>query len=204
MSFENGLKPKRDLLKNAQNSPFFAKLSGELRDAIYILIFKQTSFEKDVRRGQLSPSALRTCRQFYLEAVGFLYACNEHSFSIDPDMVISRAVPRIPSQFISIRNIGMIERVELELQLCVRTYGTSPTCASSTLKSGPRPLRPKTREQQRSRDWSTSSMSGWDTEVKRTSRSEAGRWKRSEPRFARLRLYMPRSTRQGLASTTGQ
>lgn len=115
-SFENGLEPRLDVFQNAQNSPFFSKLPAELRNLIYIMIFKRTHYGKDVPRG-LSPSALRTCRQFYSEAVGFLYACNRHMISVDPDMAIYHAVPRIPSQFISSRNIGMIQRLELVLLL---------------------------------------------------------------------------------------
>ena len=117
MSFANGLTPKRDLLNNAKNSSFFSKLPPEIRNATYMLVFKQTLFGKNVRRGLLSPSALRTCRQFYTEAVAFLYACNRHEISIDPDMAIYHAVPRIPTQFISSRNISMIRRLKLVLQL---------------------------------------------------------------------------------------
>lgn len=115
-SFENGLEPRLDVFKNAQMSPFFKKLPAELRNLIYVMIFKRSRYEKDAPRG-LSPSALRTCRQFYSEAAGFLYACNKHTISVDPDMAIYHAVPRIPSQFISSRNIGMIQRLELVLLL---------------------------------------------------------------------------------------
>ncbi|MCJ1461847.1 hypothetical protein MMC07_000446 [Pseudocyphellaria aurata] len=117
MSFKDGLKPRRDLLNNSQNSPFFSKLPGELRNVIYTMIFVQNIFGKDVRHGLLSPSALRTCYQFYTEGVTFLYACNEHKIALDPDMAIYHAVPRIHSQIISTRNISMIRRLELELRL---------------------------------------------------------------------------------------
>lgn len=117
MSFENGLELRPDVFNNAQRSPFFSKLPGEVRNTIYKMVFTQTKFGRDVRRGQLTPSALRTCRQFCTEAGIFLYSCNKHEFRMDPDMVIYRGVPRIPSQFISRRNIGMIRHLELELLL---------------------------------------------------------------------------------------
>ena len=118
-NFENGLEPMLDVVMNAQNSPFFSKLPAELRNLIYVMIFKQTPHVKGAPRVRLSPSALRTCRQFYSEAAGFLYACNKHLICIDPDMAIYHGVPRIPSQFISSTNIGMIKRLELVLLLPV-------------------------------------------------------------------------------------
>lgn len=77
----------------------------------------KTVFGQGVRRSLLSPLVLRTRRQFYTKAVTFLYACNKHKIIIEPDMAIYRAVPRIPSQSISTRNISMIRRLELELGL---------------------------------------------------------------------------------------
>ncbi|MCJ1428427.1 hypothetical protein MMC29_006337 [Sticta canariensis] len=109
-NFENGLEPRPDVFKNAQMSPFFRKLPAELRNLIYVMIFERS-------RGLRSPSALRTCRQFYSEAAPFLYACNKHTIGMDSDMAIYHAVPRIPTQFISSRNFGMIQRLELVLQL---------------------------------------------------------------------------------------
>lgn len=124
MSFENGLQPQLDLSGNAKSSPFFSKLPGELRNITYAMIFAQPQFGKDGRRRLLSPSALRTCRQFYTEAVKYLYAFTEHKITIEPDLAIFRAAPRIPSQFISTRNIGMIRRLELELRLPMDQFGT--------------------------------------------------------------------------------
>ena len=115
-SFENGLKPGRDLSRNAHGSLFF-KLPAELRNITYGLIFTKPPLGEDSRRGQLSSSALRTCCQFYTEAVEILYGCNTHKISIEPDLAIFRAAPRIPSQFIATRNISMIRRLELEIQL---------------------------------------------------------------------------------------
>ncbi|MCJ1468859.1 hypothetical protein MMC07_007489 [Pseudocyphellaria aurata] len=117
MRFDNGLEPKRDVLNNALNSPFFSKLPGELRNTIYSMIFTQTLFGKDAPRGVLSPSALRTCRQFYVEAVAYLYACNTHKIAIEPDLAVYHAAPRIPSQFIWTRNISAIRRLKLEIHL---------------------------------------------------------------------------------------
>lgn len=116
-NFEKGLQPKRDLLNNAQNSPFFSKLPFKIRAMIYKKLLKRTCPVEDVRRSLLSPSALRVCRQFYTEAVPILYADNEHKITIKPDRVIHHAAPRLPTQFISTRNISRIQHLKLELQV---------------------------------------------------------------------------------------
>lgn len=115
MSFENGLTPRPDIVGNGQNSPLFT-LPSEVRNTIYEMVFTTTKGRRS-RRRRLSPSALRTCRQFCMEAAPFLYSCNVHIICIEPDMAIYRGAPRIPTQFISTRNIGMIRRLELELDL---------------------------------------------------------------------------------------
>ncbi|MCJ1265294.1 hypothetical protein MMC22_005169 [Lobaria immixta] len=52
--------------------------------------------------------------QFY-KAVESIYPFTEHKITIESDLAIFRAASRIPSQFISTRNIGVIRRLELEL-----------------------------------------------------------------------------------------
>lgn len=117
-SFADGLVPTPDFRNNARNSAFFSQLPGEIRNTIYAMVFTQTGFDKNAGRGKnLSGVALRTCRQFYVEAATYLYSENRHKIKIDPDMAIFNAGPRILSPFVSTRNIGMIRHLELALKL---------------------------------------------------------------------------------------
>ncbi|MCJ1265188.1 hypothetical protein MMC22_005063 [Lobaria immixta] len=106
MSFENGLKPRLDLFGNAQNSPFFSKLPGELRNAIYANILTQPLFLKDCRRRLLSPFTLIARRPLYTDAVEYVDSFIEHKITIELDLAIFRTAPRIPLQFILTRNIA--------------------------------------------------------------------------------------------------
>lgn len=117
ISCENGLKPRVDLSGNAQNSTFFSKTPGELRNVIYAMIFTQLLLVKDDRRRQLSSSAIRARRPLYTDAVEYIDSFTEHKTTIELDPAIFCAAPRISLKFILTRNIGVIRHLKLELRL---------------------------------------------------------------------------------------
>lgn len=117
-NFADSLVPRPDLTNNAQISPLFFRLPGEIWNIIYAIVFAQSGLDKDARRGQnLSDVPLRTCRQFYVEATSYLYSENKHKIRLVANMAIWNAISRTTSQLLLTKNIGMIRYLELVLEL---------------------------------------------------------------------------------------
>lgn len=101
---------------SSKSIPRFFLLPREIKNMIYELVFYEVP-GRCGRKGLVTPSALRTCRQMHEEALPFMYSMNRFDIAIEPDILKHVGAPRLSSSTTPLRNLSYIKEIRFDLQV---------------------------------------------------------------------------------------